>query len=108
MAVQEFGIPTGFEADLEGLQAFSEIKRTESQDRKVILYFDEISTTPTCITMDVYRVGMVAKSKPAAVRLYDYYEPKNQVTKFYESQLLKNSDICDVCAECGCAAVGGR
>lgn len=43
MAVQEFGIPTGFEADLESIAGISEIKKVETEDRKVILYFDEVS-----------------------------------------------------------------
>ncbi|KAL4230965.1 hypothetical protein ACF0H5_011338 [Mactra antiquata] len=108
MTVQELGIPSGFEADVESLAVFNEIKKVETQDRKVILYFDEITPTATCITMDAYRTGMVAKSQPAAVRVYDYYQPSNQVTTFYQSKLLQNTDICSVCAECGCAAVGGR
>ncbi|XP_052794993.1 CD109 antigen-like isoform X3 [Mya arenaria] len=104
MAIQELGIPTGFEADLESLDQFTEIKRVETQDRKIILYFDEITPTPLCITVDVIRTGMVAKSQPAAVRVYDYYQPSNQVTSFYQSHVLQNADICDVCADCGCAS----
>jgi hypothetical protein len=42
MAVQEFGIPSGFEADLESIAGVAEIKKVESEDRKVILYFDEV------------------------------------------------------------------
>ena len=41
-AVLEFGIPTGFEADLESIAGVVEIKRTETANRKVILYFDEV------------------------------------------------------------------
>lgn len=35
----------------------------------------QIGTTPVCVTMNAVRTGMVAKSKPVAVRVYDYYEP---------------------------------
>ena len=42
MAVIEFGIPTGFEADLESIGGVIEIKRSETANRKVILYFDEV------------------------------------------------------------------
>ncbi|XP_053399009.1 CD109 antigen-like isoform X3 [Mercenaria mercenaria] len=102
MTVQEFGIPSGFEADLESIAGIAEIKKVETEDRKVILYFDEITTKPVCLTMDVIRTGMVAKSQPATVRVYDYYQPSNQVTAFYQSHVLKNADICDVCKDCGC------
>ena len=42
MAVQEFGIPTGFEADLESIAGLTDIKRVETENRKVVLYFDEV------------------------------------------------------------------
>ncbi|XP_053399007.1 CD109 antigen-like [Mercenaria mercenaria] len=102
MTVQEVGIPSGFEADLESIAGIAEIKKVETEDRKVILYFDEITTKPICHTMDVIRTGLVAKSQPATVRVYDYYQPSNQVTAFYQSHVLKNADICDVCKDCGC------
>jgi len=35
----------------------------------------QISTNAICLTLDVYRTGMVAKSQPVAVRVYDYYQP---------------------------------
>ncbi|XP_059154462.1 CD109 antigen-like, partial [Physella acuta] len=100
MAVQEFGIPSGFAADLDDLTKLDILKRVETQNKKVILYFDKIGTTPVCLNLRVRRVDFVAKSQPAAVRVYDYYEPRNQVTVFYQSQLLKDSTICDVCREC--------
>lgn len=102
MAVQEFGIPTGFEADLESIAGIKEIKRTETENRKVILYFDEISTKPICLTLEVFRTGLVANSQAAAIRVYDYYQPRNQVTKFYQSHLIQNAEICDLCPSCGC------
>ncbi|XP_060062599.1 CD109 antigen-like [Ylistrum balloti] len=102
MAVQELGVPTGFAPDVESIEKLPTLKKTETENRKVILYFDEITTSPLCVTMDAIRTDQVAKSKPAPIRVYDYYEPSNQVTKFYESTVLKNSGVCDVCKECGC------
>ncbi|XP_059162966.1 CD109 antigen-like [Physella acuta] len=109
MAVQEFGIPSGFDADLESITKLDIVKRVETQNKKVILYFDKIGTTPVCLNLRVRRVDFVAKSQPAAVRVYDYYEPRNQVTVFYQSNLLKDSTICDVCPECeNCDQVTGN
>ncbi|XP_048758952.2 CD109 antigen-like isoform X2 [Ostrea edulis] len=103
MTVQEFGVPTGFEADLESITQLPTLKKIETENKKIILYLDEITTSPTCIVVDMYRTGLVAKTQPAPIRIYDYYEPANQVTKFYQSQRLKNSNICDVCQDCGCS-----
>nr|ADA77515.1 thioester-containing protein-D [Azumapecten farreri] len=102
MTVQEVGVPTGFAPDVESIGKIATLKKTETENRKVILYFDEITTTPLCVTMNAYRTDQVAKSQPAPIRVYDYYEPSNQVTKFYQSTVLKNSGVCDLCKECGC------
>ncbi|KAK7492650.1 hypothetical protein BaRGS_00016129, partial [Batillaria attramentaria] len=93
MAVQEVGVPSGFEVDPESLDGPATLKRTERENRKFVLYFDEIGSTPTCVRMEMVRSGLVAKSKPVAVRVYDYYEPDNQVTSFYESAVLKSSTV---------------
>ena len=45
MAVQELGIPTGFEVDLKSMAQVTEIKRTETANRKLILYFDEVNSS---------------------------------------------------------------
>ena len=42
MAVAEMGVPTGFDADLESITKHDFIKKIETQDRKVIFYFDQV------------------------------------------------------------------
>ncbi|XP_046542511.1 LOW QUALITY PROTEIN: CD109 antigen-like [Haliotis rubra] len=108
MAIQELGLPSGFEADLDTLTKLRTLKRVETENKKVVLYFDEIGTTPVCLSVTLQRTGLVAKSQPVPVRVYDYYEPTNQVTAFYQSKVLKNSNICRVCVECeNCVARRG-
>ncbi|XP_064609639.1 CD109 antigen-like [Liolophura sinensis] len=103
MAVEEIGIPTGFQIDRDNITLADGLKRIETSDKKLLLYFDEISTRPTCMTVRADRTAIVAKSKPAAVRIYDYYEPDNQKTVFYLSHVLEGASICDVCGtDCGC------
>lgn len=43
MAVQEIGIPSGFEVDVDSIGKVKGLKRVETENRKVILYFDEVS-----------------------------------------------------------------
>lgn len=43
MAVEEIGIPSGFEADLESFPQMDILKRIETQNKKVILYFDQVT-----------------------------------------------------------------
>lgn len=42
MAVQEIGIPSGFDIDLESLTQLPILKRTETQNKKLVLYFDQV------------------------------------------------------------------
>ena len=35
----------------------------------------QISPKPLCLTLDMIRTGLVAKSQPAAIKLFDYYQP---------------------------------
>ena len=44
MAVQEIGVPTGFEADVESIGKVDGLKKIEQGSRKVIPYFDEVRT----------------------------------------------------------------
>ena len=58
MTVQEFGIPTGFDADLESFAGVREIKRTETENRKVVLYFDSVSMA----FASEWKIGFIRKS----------------------------------------------
>ncbi|XP_076109197.1 CD109 antigen-like [Mytilus galloprovincialis] len=100
MVVQEIGIPTGFEPKTDEIAHMSVVKKIEEENKKVVLYFDEISNNPICITMKATRTGLVSKLKPSAVRVYDYYEPEHQATKFYHVTVLQNSTVCDVFKLC--------
>ncbi|XP_067949555.1 CD109 antigen-like [Watersipora subatra] len=101
MAVKEIGIPSGFTADIEALEMerYDGVKRIEEGDRKVILYFDELTSEEKCVEVNADRTGLVAKARPVAVKVYDYYEPENQQTIFYSSSRLGNVNICDVCGD---------
>lgn len=42
MVVQETGIPTGFQPDIDSIGKVPGLKRTEVLDRKVALYLDQV------------------------------------------------------------------
>lgn len=79
MAVMEVSFPSGFTADLDTLPSVvssNSIKRyeTKNADTVAILYFDSITLKELCPTINAYRTHKVAKQKPAAVKIYDYYD----------------------------------
>ncbi|KAL5012797.1 hypothetical protein ScPMuIL_011348 [Solemya velum] len=102
MAIVELGIPSGFDADENSITNTMSVMKTEVKGQKLVLYFSQFNSTLSCFTMEATRVSMVAQAKPVAVQVYDYYQPTDQVTTFYLPQLLRDSKICDVCAECSC------
>ncbi|XP_077993522.1 C3 and PZP-like alpha-2-macroglobulin domain-containing protein 8 [Glandiceps talaboti] len=108
MAVVEVALLTGFRPDIESLEKLvlsknSGIKRYEVDGRKVFFYFDEIpSECLTCVSFEAYRDYIVGKTKPVPVRIYDYYEPRYEATKFYNvsrnsplSQELCEGSLCN-------------
>ena len=63
----------------------NKLKRYEIEGRRVILYFDEISSQcMTCVTFDAYRDFVVGKLQAVPVKVYDYYEPCKQGLKKYD------------------------
>ncbi|CAH2293294.1 C3 and PZP-like alpha-2-macroglobulin domain-containing 8 [Pelobates cultripes] len=103
MAVLELSLLSGFRADIESLEQLLMnkqigLKRYEVDGRKVLFYFDEIpSQCMTCVQFQAFREYIVGKTAPVPVKIYDYYEPTFEATRFYnasESSPLSR-ELCD-------------
>uniref|UniRef100_A0AAY5KU32 C3 and PZP like alpha-2-macroglobulin domain containing 8 n=1 Tax=Esox lucius TaxID=8010 RepID=A0AAY5KU32_ESOLU len=103
MAVLEVPLLSGFRADVESLERLLMdkrvgLKRYEVDGRKVLFYFDEIpSQCMTCVAFQAVREFIVGKTAPVPVKVYDYYEPAFEATRFYnvsESSPLAR-ELCD-------------
>ncbi|XP_056303565.1 C3 and PZP-like alpha-2-macroglobulin domain-containing protein 8 [Danio aesculapii] len=103
MAVLEVPLLSGFRADVESLERLLldkrvGLKRYEVDGRKVLFYFDEIpSQCMTCVAFNAVREYIVGKTAPVPVKVYDYYEPAFEATRFYnvsESSPLAR-ELCD-------------
>ncbi|KAG8454856.1 hypothetical protein GDO86_001179 [Hymenochirus boettgeri] len=103
MAVLELSLLSGFRADIESLEQLLlnkqiGLKRYEVDGRKVLFYFDEIpSQCMTCVKLQAFREYIVGKTAPVPVKIYDYYEPSFEATRFYNAS--ENSpmsrELCD-------------
>ncbi|XP_035593483.1 C3 and PZP-like alpha-2-macroglobulin domain-containing protein 8 isoform X2 [Oncorhynchus keta] len=103
MAVLEVPLLSGFRADVESLERLLldkrvGLKRYEVDGRKVLFYFDEISSQcMTCVAFQAIREYIMGKTAPVPVKVYDYYEPAFEATRFYnvsESSPLARK-LCD-------------
>ncbi|XP_030565061.1 CD109 antigen isoform X3 [Drosophila novamexicana] len=105
MVVMEIALPSGYVGDtdsFEKIQAVDRVKRIESKnaDSTVIVYFDSLTPGDVkCLPVEGVRAHSVAKQKPAAVSLYDYYETDRRATEYYHVK----SSLCDICegTDCG-------
>ncbi|XP_062603689.1 CD109 antigen-like isoform X2 [Saccostrea cucullata] len=107
MSMMDIGIPSGMTPDLDTLDTSKApmYKRNEMGYRKLSLYFDEFDRRAQCASVYMANTDKVAEKQPSVIKLYDYYEPKNQATTFYTSRVLADSGVCDVCGtECFCTA----
>ncbi|XP_077187621.1 C3 and PZP-like alpha-2-macroglobulin domain-containing protein 8 isoform X2 [Paroedura picta] len=114
MAVLEVPLLSGFQADIESLEQLLMnkqigLKRYEVDGRKVLFYFDEIpSQCMTCVNFMAFREYIVGKTAPVPIKVYDYYEPAFEATRFYN--ISENSplarELCDgpLCNEVESAA----
>lgn len=80
MTVLEIALPSGFvfnEEVLERLKTtIKTIKRIETKngDTLAVIYFDYITIDPLHVIVDGFREHEVGEQKPAAVKIYDYYD----------------------------------
>lgn len=80
MVVLEVHTPSGYTVEkdtLTTLLSLKGVKKIETKDGEtiVIVYIDHMnSKEELCVDIDAYRVHKVAEQKPAAVRIYDYYD----------------------------------
>ncbi|XP_017954315.1 CD109 antigen isoform X4 [Drosophila navojoa] len=105
MAVMEVALPSGFISDSDSfgkIQDVDRVKRieTKNSDSTVIIYFDSLTPGDVkCLPVEGVRAHSVAKQKPAAVSLYDYYDTDRRATEYYQVK----SSLCDICegSDCG-------
>ena len=91
MVVIEIELLSGYEPVTSSLEMLKNIVNApvkkfeyDEKDRKVALYFNEVPKTETCWKMEFKRETVVEKLKPAIVKIYDYYDPKETFSTQYK------------------------
>ncbi|XP_005179179.1 alpha-2-macroglobulin isoform X3 [Musca domestica] len=105
MAVMEISLPSGFTADSDSFDKIrnaNQVQRVETKNSEtvIIVYFESLKAAePVCFDVFAEKSHAVAKQKPAAITVYDYYNTEQRATVYYEVK----SSLCDICEkdECG-------
>ncbi|KNC22912.1 hypothetical protein FF38_00373 [Lucilia cuprina] len=104
MAIMEIYLPSGFTADTDKFDTIYQTKQvqrveTKNSDTAIIIYFDYLTAgEKVCFNVNAEKTHAVAKQKPAAITMYDYYNSDQRATVYYEVK----SSLCDICEEGEC------
>lgn len=99
MAIVELDLLSGYVASKPSLTALSSAGKArlyEVSGDKVILYFNEFTTTPTCYNVVLDRDTNVENLKPSTAKVYDYYKGEDQKSITYERPSNLPSDLDNV------------
>jgi hypothetical protein len=104
MVVLEIQQVSGYAAkNLEQVkqQANGAVKRIESNDEKIVIYFNELTKIPTCISVESEKVMIVDNIQLAPAKAYAYYDPKSVKTVMYSPTLSGPAPTyCESCPAC--------
>uniref|UniRef100_A0A8C3LHB8 Complement C4 gamma chain n=1 Tax=Chrysolophus pictus TaxID=9089 RepID=A0A8C3LHB8_CHRPC len=112
MAVVEISLLSGFSphrTDLDKLRDVVDrwISHYELDGNQLVLYLDEVPPERQCLSFGATQVVAVGHMQPAMAAIYDYYEPGQRCTVFYNAP-QRSSTIATLCSPkiCECAQGG--
>ncbi|KAL4676032.1 hypothetical protein H8959_010177, partial [Pygathrix nigripes] len=112
MALMEVNLLSGFMVPSDTIPLSETVKKVEYDHGKLNLYLDSVNETQFCVDIPAVRNFKVSNTQDASVSIVDYYEPRRQAVRSYNSEAkLSSCDLCsDVqgCRPCEDGAVGSH
>ncbi|XP_077018359.1 CD109 antigen [Tamandua tetradactyla] len=97
MVLMEVNMLSGFTVPPDTISQSEIIKRVEHDHGKINLYLDSVNETQFCVDIPAVRNFKVSNAQDASVSVVDYYEPRRQAVRSYNSQAKLAS--CDLCRD---------
>ncbi|XP_036622742.1 CD109 antigen isoform X2 [Trichosurus vulpecula] len=97
MALMEVNLLSGFEMPPEAILLSDTIKKVENDHGQVNLYLDSVNETQFCVDIPAVRNFKVSNTQDASVSIVDYYEPRRQAVRSYNSKVMLDVSPCDLC-----------
>ncbi|KAM9666552.1 CD109 antigen [Trichechus inunguis] len=97
MALMEVNLLSGFTVPSDAIPLVDIIKKVEHHHGKVNLYLDSVNETQFCVDIPTVRNFKVSNTQDASVSIVDYYEPRRQAVRSYNSKAKLSS--CDLCGD---------
>ncbi|XP_006835854.1 PREDICTED: CD109 antigen [Chrysochloris asiatica] len=102
MALMEVNLLSGFTVPSDAIPLSMMIKKVEHDHGKLNLYLDSVNETQFCVDIPAVRNYKVSNTQDASVSIVDYYEPRRQAVRSYNSRAKLSS--CDFCEDVpGCS-----
>ncbi|KAM8953040.1 CD109 antigen-like [Pelodytes ibericus] len=99
MAVMQVDLLNGFSLSPKGLSLQYPVNKVESDNGKVTIYFDSLNKTHVCVDIPTNRESMVGYTQDAFVTVIDYYEPGRRVVNSYNSEVMQELSVCQLCQD---------
>ncbi|GAB1294474.1 CD109 antigen [Apodemus speciosus] len=100
MVLMEVNLLSGFTASSDSIPLSETLKKVESGPGKLNLYLDSVNETEYCVTIPTVRDFKVAKIRDGSVSIMDYYEPRRQAARSYNTKVKLSS--CYLSADTNC------
>ncbi|XP_007166705.2 CD109 antigen isoform X2 [Balaenoptera acutorostrata] len=102
MALMEINLLSGFTVSSDAISLSETVKKVEHDHGKLHLYLDSVNETQFCVDIPSVRNFRVSNTQDASVSIMDYYEPRRQSVRSYNSRAqLSSCDLCGDAHTCG-------
>uniref|UniRef100_A0A8C9CIK4 CD109 molecule n=1 Tax=Phocoena sinus TaxID=42100 RepID=A0A8C9CIK4_PHOSS len=102
MALMEINLLSGFTVSSDAISPSETVKKVEHDHGKLNLYLDSVNETQFCVDIPSVRNFRVSNTQDASVSIMDYYEPRRQAVRSYNSRAqLSSCDLCGDAHACG-------
>ncbi|GMT28413.1 hypothetical protein PFISCL1PPCAC_19710 [Pristionchus fissidentatus] len=103
MAVAEIETLSGYKFDEEyqnEILSAKDVQRVEMEkdDTKMNIYFNPLGGDPVCLSLFSDLQYQVVEQKPAQIKLFDYYDPEQELKATYSSKSVRA--LSDSCPDC--------
>ncbi|XP_036890205.1 CD109 antigen [Sturnira hondurensis] len=102
MALMEVNLLSGFTVPSDAIPLGEMVRKVEHDRGKLSLYLDSVNETQFCVDIPAVRNFKVSNTQDASVSIVDYYEPRRQAVRSYNSEAqLSSCDLCGDSQGCG-------
>uniref|UniRef100_A0A7E4ZZW4 TEP1-F n=1 Tax=Panagrellus redivivus TaxID=6233 RepID=A0A7E4ZZW4_PANRE len=103
MAVAQVDTLSGYQfdnEDLDKLTGIDDLQRVEldREDTRMNIYFNALDENPICLSLYSNAAYQIADQKPANIRVFDYYDPEQQMKMSYSARQTRS--LAETCPDC--------